>query len=226
MGSDVTVAETPAVKTPTKASKATKAKATKIPKVKVVAAHPPFINMITEAVSNLKDRKGSSRVAIFKFITAKYTLGDQVNKTNAHLRSALKKGVVSKVLVQTNGIGANGRFRLAVAEKPPAVKKAATGEQKVMKTVAKKAVSGDKAKKTVAKKTGDKVKKVKSPKRIAKPAVKKVTKKAAAPTKSAANETAPKKAAATEAAPKKAAVTKAATKKTPARKAVGTAPKA
>ncbi|CCD72097.1 Putative histone H1.6 [Caenorhabditis elegans] len=178
--SDVAVAETPAVKTPTKAPKAN---ATKVPKVKTAAAHPPFINMVTAAISSLKERKGSSKIAILKYITANYKLGDQVKKINSNLRSALKKGVASKALVQTVGTGATGRFRVAektaATAKKPTVKKAATGE-KVKKTV---------VKKTVAKKTGDKVKKAKSPKKIAKPAAKKAT-------KSPSKKVAPKKAAA------------------------------
>ncbi|CCD74158.2 Histone H1.2 [Caenorhabditis elegans] len=190
--SDVTVAETPAVKTPTKAPKAPKSKTTKEPKAKVAAAHPPFINMVTAAISSLKERKGSSKIAILKYITANYKVGDQLTKINSRLRAALNKGVASKALVQSVGNGASGRFRVAekaaatkkpVAKKPVA-KKAATGEKKAKKT-------------TVAKKTGDKVKKAKSPKKIAKPAAKKVA-------KSPAKKAAPKKAPAKKAAAPKA----------------------
>ncbi|CAP38364.1 Protein CBG21612 [Caenorhabditis briggsae] len=188
--SDAVVA-TPAAAAP-KAAKAPKAP--KIAKAKTPSAHPPYINMVKDAIKNLKDRKGASKQAILKYISSHFKLGENVIQINSHLRQTLKKGVVSKALVQSAGTGANGRFRVpekaAVAKpaaaKKPAAKKAATGEKKA-------------AKKPAAKKatTASKVKKVKSPKKVSKP----VAKKAA---KSPAKKAAPKKAAKAPAAPKKA----------------------
>ncbi|CAL2051899.1 CBN-HIS-24 protein [Caenorhabditis brenneri] len=179
-------------------AKATKAaKPTKIAKAKVPSAHPPYINMIKDAIKNLKDRKGASKQAILKYISGHYKLGDNVIQINAHLRQALKRGVTSKVLTQAAGTGANGRFR--VPEKAAAKPAAAAKKPAAKKTATKKAATGEKAKKTTkkatgekktktVKKAGDKVKKPKSPKKISKP----TAKKAKAP---AAKKAAPKKAA-------------------------------
>uniref|UniRef100_A0A1I7TUD6 H15 domain-containing protein n=1 Tax=Caenorhabditis tropicalis TaxID=1561998 RepID=A0A1I7TUD6_9PELO len=155
---------------------APKAKATKIP-----SAHPPYINMIKEAVKQLKDKKGASKQAILKYISANYKLGDNVLQINSHLRQALKRGVTSKALLQSAGTGANGRFRVpekaAVAKKPAAPKPAKkTGEKtaKPKKTAAAK-VKKPKAVKKVSKPTAKKVSK--SPvKKAVKPAAKKATK--------------------------------------------------
>ncbi|CCD62510.1 Histone H1.3 [Caenorhabditis elegans] len=199
-----TVVASAAVQAPAKTVKSPKAaKTTKVPKAKKPVAHPPYINMVTAAINGLKERKGSSKIAILKYITKNYNVGDQIIKINARLRDTLNKGVVSKALVQSVGTGASGRFRVtekkAAAAKKPVAKKAATGEKKAKKPVAQKAATGEKkAKKTTAtktKKTADKVKKVKSPKKIAKPTAKKVA-------KSPAKKSAPKKAAAAKPAKK------------------------
>ena len=64
---------------PAPKAKATKAaKPTKVAKAKVPAAHPPYINMIKEAIKELKDRKGASKQAILKFISSHFKLGDNV----------------------------------------------------------------------------------------------------------------------------------------------------
>ena len=40
--------------------------------------HPTYLNMIIEAIEALKDRSGSSRVAIDKYIKQKYNIGEKV----------------------------------------------------------------------------------------------------------------------------------------------------
>lgn len=50
--------------------KATKAKGEKKPKA--VPSHPPYIEMVSDAILSLKERDGSSLPAIKKFIEAKY----------------------------------------------------------------------------------------------------------------------------------------------------------
>ncbi|KAF2360005.1 Linker histone H1/H5 domain H15 [Trinorchestia longiramus] len=150
------------------------------------AEHPPYSSMINAAIKDLKERGGSSRQAILKYIVAKYKVGDE-KKAASRLKIALKRQVTSGVLKQVKGSGASGSFRIAKDEKPvgtvkrgrkPTVKKAGTPK----KAAAKKAGTPKKkaaAKKPAAKKAGTPKKKVvkKSPKKVAKkPAAKKAKK--------------------------------------------------
>jgi histone H1/5 len=71
------VAATPSkpAKSP-KTAKAPKAgSAAKPKKAKTPAAHPSYIDMVKAAVLALKDRTGSSRQAILKYILANYQVG-------------------------------------------------------------------------------------------------------------------------------------------------------
>ena len=157
------------------------------------AEHPKYIDMAIAAVTALKERSGSSRQAILKYIVANYKVSESAN---THLKQALKRGVTAGALKQVKGAGASGSFK--VAEKPKPAKKA----------VAKKPA----AKKPAAKKPAAKVAK-KSPKKKAaakKPAAKKATPKK----KPAAKKPAAKKPAAKKPAAKK-TPKKAAKKKTP-----------
>ena len=135
--------------------------------------HPTFAVMIAAAIGALKERKGSSKQAIEKYICANYKVGP---KYSSHFKLALRKGVEKKALVQTKGVGASGSFKLAKAEP-------------VKKAVVKKPV----AKKTVAKKPAVK-------KAVKKPAAKKVK---ASPKKAAAKKPAKKVAPAKKKAPAK-----------------------
>merc|ERR1712130_268018 len=93
-------------------------------KVKKVAAHPPYANMITAAIKGLKDKKGSSRQAILKYIVA----NNKVDATKAAVRVklALRKMVVAKKV----------KAKKPKAKKPKAAKKPAA--KKVKKPAAKK----------------------------------------------------------------------------------------
>ena len=161
-------------------SPAKKAKAAKKPAQK--PTHPTYSAMITAAVKDLKERGGSSRQAILKYILAKYTVGDE-KKAASRLKIALVKGVASGSLKQVKGTGASGSFKIAQDDKP--AKKVAK------KTGAKKAA----AKKPAAKKAG-------TPKKKA--AKKPAAKKAGTPKKKAAKKPAAKKPAAKKPAAKKA----------------------
>ena len=55
---------------------------------KAAASHPPYATMVQEAIKDLKDRTGSSTVAIAKWVESKYTLPDTFKKS---LSTALKK---------------------------------------------------------------------------------------------------------------------------------------
>merc|ERR1712168_1485947 len=151
-------------------------KAVKAKKPAAKPTHPKYSAMIATAVAALKERSGSSRQAILKYIVAHNKVGDE--KTAAvHLKMALKRGVASGALKQVKGVGASGSFKLVKAEKPAAKPKKAAPK----KTAAKK----PSAKKTATKKP--------SPKKAVKKVVKKAAKKPVA--KKAAKKPAAKKAA-------------------------------
>ncbi|VDQ03774.1 unnamed protein product [Trichobilharzia regenti] len=77
---------------------------------KAPSAHPPYGDMIKKALKELKERGGSSRQAIAKYIKANYKVDD---RAESHLRRALVTGVKSGKLIHTKGIGASGSFKLA-----------------------------------------------------------------------------------------------------------------
>ena len=174
-------ATAPAVKAP-KVKKATKPK--------VPAAHPKYSVMIAAAVKTLKDRTGSSRQAILKYIGANYKV--DATKAGVHLRMALKRGVAAGNLkmAKASGKGA-GCYKLGekaeqpkkVAKKPAAKKSAAkkpADKKGVKKPAAKKAAKPKAAKKPAAKKPAAKKPAAKKP-AAQKPAAKKpVAKKPAA----------------------------------------------
>lgn len=70
---------------------------------------PPYSEMVLAAVTELKDRTGSSRQAIAKYLTDNYELAPRYE---VHMKLALKRLVETKVLVQTKGTGATGSFSL------------------------------------------------------------------------------------------------------------------
>lgn len=168
-----------------------KAPAKKKPAAKAPADHPKYIDMVKAAIVALKERNGSSRQAIEKYIKANYKVGDGAG---THLKLALKRGVEAKVIVQVKGTGASGSFKVnkelkeAKPKKPakkPAAKKPAAKKPAAKKPAAKKPAAKAAAKKPAAKKATTKpaAKKVTKPaaKKPAakKPAAKKVTKKPA-----------------------------------------------
>ena len=185
-------------------SEAAKSPAKKKPTApKKPADHPPYNDMIKAAIAALKERTGSSRQAIEKYIKANYKVGDNVS---SHLKMALKRCVASGALVHTKGTGASGSFKLsqaAKAEKKPKKKVAAKKKPAAKKPAAKKPAAKKPAKKPAAKKTANK------------PAAKKSAAKKPAAKKPAAKKPAAKKPAAKK--PAKKPAKKAAAKK-PAKK--------
>lgn len=165
------------------------------------AEHPKYIDMIIAAIVALKERTGSSRQAIVKYIKANYKVGEN---SDVHVKMALKRGVASGALVQPKGTGASGSFKVVkkaepkkkappkkkatpkkAAAKKPAAKKSTP---KKKKPAAKKASSAKKTKKPAAKKPATKAKKPAAKK----PAAKKAAKKATPKKKAAAKKTAKK----------------------------------
>merc|ERR1712207_119828 len=133
-------------------------------KPKAPAAHPKFSVMIAAAITALKDRTGSSRQAILKYITANYKV--DADRAGQHLRMALRAGLKNGSLknAKESGKGA-GSFKLAKVEKPkkkaaakkPAAKKPAAKKSAAKKPApAKKAAAKKPAKKPAAKKPAKK----------------------------------------------------------------------
>merc|ERR1712226_1395113 len=87
------------------------------PKKAVVASHPATSVMVKEAIENLKERKGSSLIAIKKYLATNYEV-DPV-KHGHFIKKALASGVEKKTIVQVKGIGASGSFKLAKVEAKP-----------------------------------------------------------------------------------------------------------
>ena len=164
-------------------------KATKPKKAKAPAAHPPVAQMVTAAITNLKERNGSSLAAIKKYIAANYKC--DVAKLAPFIRKFLRKAVADGKLKQ---VKASYKVDKTKVEKP---KKAA--KPKKAKSPKKKASAKPKKAKTPKKKT-DKPKKTKTPKKAAaKPKKAKTPKKTSAKPKKAKT---PKKTAAKKPAKK------------------------
>lgn len=165
--------------------KKTTASSTAAPKkAKAPSAHPPYKEMIREAILSLKERTGSSRQAIKKYITANHNIDE--TRFNGQFNLAISRGVEAGDWTQPKG--SSGPLKLAKKEKKEtATKPAADG-----------AAAPAKPKKAVAPKA--------KPAAKAKAAAPK-TKKAAAKPKAAAAKAAgtPKKGKAAAAKPKKAA---------------------
>ena len=143
------------------------------------AEHPKYIDMISAAIVALKDRTGSSRQAIVKYIKANYKVGDNCD---VHVKMALKRGVATGALAQPKGTGASGSFKVvkkAEPKKKAAPKKKATPKKKP--AAKKPAAKKTSAKKSTPKKKKPAAKKASSAKKAAKkPAAKKAAKKPAA----------------------------------------------
>merc|ERR1711974_256331 len=90
---------------------------------KAPAAHPKYSVMIAAAITALKDRTGSSRQAILKYICANYKV--DAAKAAVQVRLALKRGVAKGALkmARASGKGA-GSYKVVKVEKPKKVKKA------------------------------------------------------------------------------------------------------
>merc|ERR1712121_177150 len=114
-------------------------------KAKAAPTHPKYSVMITAAVKALKDRTGSSRQAILKYIVANYKVDEK--KAATQVRLSLKRLAASGALrmAKEKGKGA-GCYKIpdknapAAAAKKPAAKKAKKpAAKKAAKPAAKKA---------------------------------------------------------------------------------------
>merc|ERR1712029_1313735 len=167
----------PAPAAPAPASPVKKAAKPKAAKPKAPAAHPTYKDMAIGAITGLKDRSGSSRQAILKYVMANYKVGTDASKVSRQLQLALKKAVAGGALKAAAPAGRKGAGSYRLGEKPkaekkkkpakkPAAKKAPAKKKSPMKAAAKKPA----AKKSPAKKAASpkKAPAKKSPKKAAK----------------------------------------------------------
>merc|ERR1712088_422000 len=130
-------------------------KAVKAKKPKAPAAHPKYSVMIAAAIKALKDRTGSSRQAIMKYICANYKV--DAAKAGVPLRLALKKGVAAGTLKMGGAAGKKGAGCFKIGEKAKVEKKKPKKVVKKKKPAAKKpAAKKPAAKKPAAKKAAKK----------------------------------------------------------------------
>ena len=180
-------------------------KATKPKVAKKEPTHPKYSEMVNAAITTLKERKGSSRQAILKYVVATYNLDEKI--ASIHVKGALIRGVEKGTLKQVKGSGATGSFRV-VKQKPEPKKPKKTAVKKAPKKTDKKKLTGvKKAKKPTTKKATEKKQTTK------KAAAKKHATKKPAAKKPAAKKPAAKKPVAKKPAAKKPAAKKPATKK-------------
>ena len=140
-----------------------KGKATKAKKPRTVPSHPKTSDMVNAAITNLKERGGSSLQAIKKYVAATYKV--DVEKLSPFIKKYLKSAVTSGSLVQTKGKGASGSFKLSGGKS----EKKAEGKKTKKAASPKKAAKASPAKKS--KPSAAKPKK----KSAAKPAAKKTS---------------------------------------------------
>merc|ERR1711981_767009 len=132
-----------------------------------MGAHPPYASMITAAIKGLKDKKGSSRQAILKYIVANNKV--DAAKAGVRVKLALRKMVAAKKVVAAAAAGkkGGGSFKLPAQEpaaKKPKAKKAKKPAAKKPKA-AKKPAKPKAAKKPAAKKAAKKPAKKAAPKK-------------------------------------------------------------
>merc|ERR1711936_1544669 len=158
--------------THTMADAAPAKKVVKAKKVAKPAAHPPFKAMILTAIKALKERGGSSRQAILKYVVANNKV--DAAKAAGPLKLALRKALAAGTIVKAKAAGKGaGKFKAGKVEKPkkvkkvkkPTAKKAKKPAKKVAKKPAKKAAKKPAAKKPAAKKAAKKPAKKAAPKK-------------------------------------------------------------
>ncbi|KAI8038076.1 hypothetical protein M5D96_009117 [Drosophila gunungcola] len=92
---------------------------------------PPTQQMVDASIKNLKERGGSSLLAIKKYITATYKCDAQ--KLAPFIKKYVKSAVVNGKLIQTKGKGASGSFKLSASAKKDPKPKVASVDKKVQK---------------------------------------------------------------------------------------------
>merc|ERR1712203_1353648 len=92
--------------------------APKVKKAAKPAAHPPYANMIVAAIKALKDKKGSSRQAILKYVVANNKVAD-ADKAAVRVKLALRKLVAAKKVVPAAAAGKKGAGSFKLPPRSP-----------------------------------------------------------------------------------------------------------
>ena len=140
--------------------------------------HPTYSEMVARAILDMKERKGSSRLAITRHVASSFKLSNP-DAIQRSVNAALKKMTAAGILVAgaLGGRKGAGCFKLAPEEKArrlKAGKKPAKSVKKVVEAPKKVAKKKPATKSKVAKKTAKAPKKKPSSKPEKKPSVKKV----------------------------------------------------
>ena len=150
----------------------------KAPKKQPSQVHPTYSEMVARAILDMKERKGSSRLAITRHVASSFKLSNP-DAIQRSVNAALKKMTAAGILVAgaLGGRKGAGCFKLAPEEKArrlKAGKKPAKSVKKVVEAPKKVAKKKPATKSKVAKKTAKAPKKKPSSKPEKKPSVKKV----------------------------------------------------
>ena len=80
-------------------------------------SHPPYINMVKEAITATNPTEGTSRQAIIKYIRANYNVGHPLSTISKQVSDTLNIHCSMGDLVRATGCGASGSFKLASQRK-------------------------------------------------------------------------------------------------------------
>jgi len=76
-----------------------------------------YLDMIIKAIQELKERNGSSRQSILKYVIANFDINCDANSASICVKSALKRGLTTGRLKHLKGEGLKGTFVVAADEK-------------------------------------------------------------------------------------------------------------
>ncbi|KAK3942016.1 linker histone H1 and H5 family-domain-containing protein [Diplogelasinospora grovesii] len=110
---------------PKKTETATKSEGAAAPKTTSKSGHASYQDMITDAIIQLKDRNGSSRQALKKYVKKQNTINVPDAMFDSLFNKALKNGVAKGVFEQPKGPSGGTKLAKKTAAKPAAPKKAA-----------------------------------------------------------------------------------------------------
>lgn len=115
---------------------------------------PRYREMVKTAITDLAEKKGSSRQAIMKYIVGNYGVGDD-SRSKALVRTALVEGVKNGELAQTKGTGASGSFKIGKSATKSKVKEKVKNSTKETKKSQKKVSKDVKEVKTKTEQKGN-----------------------------------------------------------------------